>query len=153
MSDKVPYSVAVRRATNSGRANGAAMGMIAYAGALVAAPASFFGSGLVLNAVVLFGGLMAAGVAGAVAGAVVAGSWSAVMKSPTMAQAETPAVSSEDVGMTHKVQLSSDPKHVAYVHEGRVVETQKGQIKAAHGYQDYIEESNAMSDELDDFSR
>lgn len=156
MSEKVPYSVAVRHLADRGRANGAVVGMAAFGAALVATvgtPATLFGASLVLNTVVLFGGLLAAGVTGALIGKAVAGIWNGVVKSPMIARPEIPHIASEDVGMTHKVQLSNHPEHVAYVHEGRVVETQKGQIKNIHNYQDYIDESRNVSASLDEISR
>jgi|GEM_PF-4417138 len=156
MSAKIPYSVEVRRMADRGRSNGAVLGMAVYSAGLLATigtPASFFGASLVLNGAVLFGGLLVAGVVGAVAGKVIAGTWNAVVKSPGLTNQELPMVASEDVGMTHKVQLSQAPEHVAYVHEGRVVESDKGAIKDIHTYQDYIDESRAAQAELSENGR
>ncbi len=153
MNAKVPYSVEVRRAADRGRANGAMFGMAAYGAALVATGGALFGTSLVFTAVTLFGGVLVAGIAGAYVGKAVAGIWSGVVNSPTVARPDIPHVASEDIGMTHKVQLSNHPDHVAYVHEGRVVETHKGTIKDIHNYQDYIDESRSASAAIDEKSR
>jgi hypothetical protein len=144
-----PYSQKVKRQAVRGRRAGAAIGAIAYGIALVATvgtPASLFGASIVLNGLVLFGGLFAAGVVGALVGSAVTGGWSAVFEAPSLKKDEPPLVPSEDLGMKHEVKLAGQD-HVAYVYEGRVVEGSKGKIKAIDSYRDFVDKvQNAPSD-------
>jgi len=152
MSNVRPYSTQLKRSIDKGRSVGAKVGLLGYGALLVGATiagAAPLGTTLAMNMLVLIGGLAVSGVVGAMVGSAIAGGWSGVADSPTLSKYDTPLVPSEDLGLVHSVQLSHGKDHVAYVHEGRVVEARNGRIEAIDSYKDHIDNVRAEAPQSD----